>query len=573
MLNKKILLKLSKYFKVLFFIYIFLIFYLSSITDINTGLPEYPNMDKVLHFIEFGILAGIGVFAFRKHRKFKLKLLVFAIFFAFSDEFHQYFVRGRDADILDFLVDISPFMILYFLNFRININSVRIKGLYRNKIFELLRSIIPDINFKKNGRAELTVWIKDKYIYFFINNKYTRKVKLKNNEVLNIKRNVFREFQNLLDDIISEWGIIYQTRPIKKIKYMDFKNIDGLEYRLKKKYLMSRKKINLLADVYRVKKRAVKKAGKNAESLYVGIPFCPSKCAYCSFTSYPMNKFSKYYDQYVEMLIDEIKLLKNDFKNNKIKIIYFGGGTPFILKNDDLIKIFDEIFSFVNADKLIEFSFEGGRPEILTDKKLEILKRYGVNRISVNPQTLNDKTLTRVKRKHTIKDFYDAYKKVKNYKFDIINSDLILGLPGEKFKHHKKTINELIKLELINNITVHVLSPKTASKLYKEGYDFDKDIKKSYSYFRRKLKKNNFYPYYLYKQRHIIGNLENIGFSKNTKWSFYNIFMIAETNNIYGVGAGATTKIIKDNEIINRRNPKDIAAYMKKIEGCHENYC
>ena len=566
MFKKNILLKLDRFFKILFVLYLGIIFYLSAQSSVaQVGLFNFPYSDKVIHFVEYSLLALIGYFAFRKIRNYKLKLLIFGLIFAFSDEIHQLFVPNRVFDYYDLIMDILPFLIIQFIKYPLNVSEIKIKGKYKNKIYELLRSIIFDINIKKSGRSNFTIWIQDKYIYYFYKNKLFYKKRYKLDDPKQVKKEIYLDLKNFLEREISKWGIIYITRPIKKLHYIEG-SYKKKKKKLKKKYLVSSEKANLMMDLYKIENRVVSNLNKSTKALYVNIPFCPSKCAYCSFTSYSLQTFSKYYKDYIKLLKKELykKLANND--SNNIRIIYFGGGTPMTLENQDLIDIFNLIFKFVDKSNLIEFTFEGGRPELFSREKLNILENYGINRIAINPQSLNSKTLNKVEREHSIDDFYKAYHKTIKYNFQIINSDLILGLPGENYKHHIKTVNKLLKLERINNITVHILSPKKGSKLYQSGYNFNKSVLKSHKKIDRLLKNNNFRPYYLYKQRHILDNLENIGYEKNGELSYYNIIMISETHEIIGAGAGASSKLLKEGNMITERNPKGLVNYIKTME-------
>ncbi|TYB30702.1 MAG: coproporphyrinogen dehydrogenase HemZ [Candidatus Mcinerneyibacterium aminivorans] len=566
MFKKNILLKLDKYFRTFFFIYLGIIFYLSSLTSVgNTGIFNFAHSDKIIHFVEYSILAVIGYIGFRKYRNYKIKLLIFGVLFAFSDELHQLFVPTRVFDLVDFSIDIFPFVILQFIQNPLDINTIKIKGLYRNKIYELFRSIINDIDFRIKKGGEFTVWIRDNFIYYFYKGNYFYKTKCKKCDPKELKKEIYLDLKNFLSRDISKWGLIYMTRPIKKLHYMQG-SLNEKRTKLKKDYLVSREKAELLIKLYNIEKKILNTIDKNTKALYINIPFCPTKCAYCSFTSYSLKTFSKYYEEFISCLKKEIKKKLSNNDSSSIKIIYFGGGTPMSLKKEDLKDILELIDNYINKNQLIEYSFEGGRPELFNDDKLALLKRYGVNRIAINPQSLNSSTLNKIERDHSIQDFYNAYNKTIKYDFDIINSDIILGLPGENYMHHISTIKKLLELKRINNITVHILSPKKGSKLYQKGYDYNKSVSKSHKKIKKILQKQDFEPYYLYKQRHILDNLENIGYAKNFRYSYYNIIMISETNEIIGAGTGASSKILKGEKVITQRNPKGLVEYIKTIK-------
>lgn len=563
MLKKKILWKYSKKVLIFLFIYIGIIFYLSSLQDIAKGVLYFKYQDKVFHLIEYTILSILVLISFRKYRYFKLKIFIFVVLFALSDEVHQIFVDTRVFDKYDLLMDIIPVSIMMFFRYPIKVKNVTVEGRYDTKIYEMIRSIT-SINCFLTEENNFKIIITKNEIRFGYENVIFKKIQIKDN-LLEIKRQIFNELKNILQKDISDWGVVYQTRPLKKLEYLDGSKVEKRN-KLRKDYLIKDKKVDLMMNLFDIKNKVKNKFEQDDIGIYINIPFCPSKCSYCSFTSYSLDIFGKYYKRFFNNLIKELKYRLKNYNKKNIKLVYIGGGTPLTLKKKDLKKLLDTIYKFVDKDKLLEFTFEGGRPELFTKEKIELLAEYNISRVAVNPQTLNNKILERVNRKHNVKDFYKAFNKIQKYDFDIINSDLILGLPQTNFNINKKTINNILKLENINNITLHVLAPKRGSKMYKEGYNYDKNVKKSFNYMVKRMKDKGFKPYYLYKQRHIIDNMENIGFAKNNKISLYNIAMISELIDIYGFGVGASSKYVVNKDVNTERNPKDLVKYMRKVE-------
>ena len=557
MKKQKILWRLNNLFTFFFILYPFLIFYISGIH--GDTLPSFfPMQDKVFHFFEYGIWGLLGFFALRNNRYFRMKIVIIIVLYAFLDEIHQIFIPGRSCDIYDVIVDVLPLFFLFLVKNPVPAVSVSIKGFYKTKIYDMLRSIIPDKKFSMDGRGELVVWIKEDKIFYFLDRRLIFTRKLRENSDLYVKKTVYEDFCFLLDRNISKWGFLFQVRPIKVLDYVEPNEMD---YVLKKVYKVSKEKRVLAINIKKLENEVLKKIGDGI-GVYVGIPFCPTKCTYCSFPSYQKEKFKHYYSDYLDALQYEIEQkLKSTGKN--VNMLYLGGGTPFVLNEKELEMLFEKIFSYVDKNNLLEFTVEGGRAELFTDKKLEVLKKYGVNRIAINPQTLVNRTLKLINRNHSEFDFLKAYEMTKKYNFDIINSDIIIGLPGESIKENRYTIDKLLSLEDINNITVHILSPKKGATLDKEYFKTAKVHEVAYNYIKKVVTRKQFVPYYLYKQRHILNNLENIGYAKEGKFSYYNIAMISEKVPIIGMGVGASSKYDIEGKLKTTKNPKDLAAYLK----------
>ncbi len=363
----------------------------------------------------------------------------------------------------------------------------------------------------------------------------------------------------------SDYGFLTGVRP-NKILISAMKNNISKEKTsliLKNTYELSDEKIKLLNEIFDRQEKYLFQ--KNKYNLYIHIPFCPSKCKYCSFVS-----FSKYdqnmLDEYVHNLISEIeKTIELAIGNNlELNSIYFGGGTPSVLSIKNIDDIFSTIKKYYNLEDIAEISFEAGRPDTIDEEKLNCLKRNNVNRISINPQTMSNNTLLNMSRAHTVQDIENSYNLARKIGFNSINMDLIIGLPGEEPEDVLNSIKKVVELKP-DNITIHALSYKKGSFLLNNTKDLSKDtetIKKMYDITKTICFENKYFPYYMYRQKNIKGNLENIGYALDSKESIYNIVIIEEDQTILGCGAGAVSKILLDDERHERvQNYRDLLEY------------
>ncbi len=401
-----------------------------------------------------------------------------------------------------------------------------------------------------------------------------------------VGRALFAAGKELLGHI-PPWGILTGIRPAKVAGQLlkSGKGIIKTKRIMRDEYFLNPQKAALAVSVASNEMKLLKKMPKDTCSLYISIPFCPSRCAYCSFVSYTTPRLLSLIDDYLDSLIieldEKLKIIKKC--NLRLMTIYIGGGTPTTLSHHQLERIFKKIKQHVNTDELTEFTLEAGRPDTITAEKLKVAKKYGVTRISVNPQTLNDEILREIGRKHTVEDFYKAYEIAKKSGIRDINVDLIAGLPNNSFKDFSETVDKIIELEP-TNITVHTFCVKKASDALKNNssiYSINvTDATKGVSYAQLKAKFAGYKPYYMYRQKNTVSNLENVGFSLEGHEGMYNIYMMEETQTIFGVGAGAVTKLVNyrpDEEggtLINRIfNPKYPYEYLrlKTDEKCIEN--
>lgn len=368
------------------------------------------------------------------------------------------------------------------------------------------------------------------------------------------------------------WGGLMGVRPTKVLRRLLALGYSKEETReiLKKFYLVKDNKIKLLEDVV---EKELSLLDREHINLYIGIPYCPTKCKYCSFASYEIGGgVGRYYKDFVSTLLKEIELTGEFLKaeNFKISSIYIGGGTPSTLTEKDLERVLEAINRYIDMEDVKEFTFEAGREDTLTEKKLDIAKKYGVDRISLNPQTFNIETLKRVNRKFDRENFNKFYNYAKDLGF-IINMDLIIGLPGETTKDVLNTLEELKKYD-VENLTFHTLAFKRASNLFKESQErIELDGEKITQSIDELVESKNLKPYYMYRQKNIVEWGENTGFSKEGYESVFNIEMIEENQSTMGLGGGAITKIVipetEYRDYIERYvNPKDPALYIREME-------
>ncbi len=370
-----------------------------------------------------------------------------------------------------------------------------------------------------------------------------------------------------------KWGGMIGVRPTKVMRKLLNAQFTYEEIReiFKELYLVQDEKIELLE---RVVKKELEYLNRKHINVYVGIPYCPTKCRYCSFASYEFRgKQGEAYAEFVETLLEEIDLTGKLFEelNMPLESIYIGGGTPTTLNEKDLERVLKDLREKLDLSKIREFTVEAGRIDTLNSEKLAIMKKYGVDRISINPQTFNEKILKELNR-YFDKDLFDKiYKEAKELGF-IINMDLIVGLPNEGTKDILYTLDKVSEYD-IDNLTIHVLALKKASTLFREGH-IHEDV--DYELISNKIKeicnKNELYPYYMYRQKNSLDWGENVGYSKLGKESIFNIEMIEENQSTFGLGGGAISKLIvrveedgRDN-IDRIVNPKEPISYIKEMK-------
>jgi len=386
-----------------------------------------------------------------------------------------------------------------------------------------------------------------------------------------LKRNIYINLLKLGNKELP-WGTLTGIRPTKIVMEMleNDMSLEDIKKHLKEVYLVSDKRIKLCTDTAKNEFNILKKIDyKNGYSLYIGIPFCPTRCLYCSFTSYSIAQWKKDTDTYVEALCKELLAVSKMYKGKKLQTIYMGGGTPTSLEGYQLSKILNVVKKNFDLSNLLELTVEAGRPDSITREKLEALKEVGVDRISINPQTMQQKTLDLIGRHHTIEDIFESYKLAREVGFENINMDFIIGLNGEILED---VIDSFTKVKSFapESITIHSLALKRAARLNTENKReiMDNDLILSMINTATDTCADlGLEPYYLYRQKNMAGNLENIGFSKPGKECLYNILIMEEKQTIIACGAGTSSKIVfGDGRIERIENVKDPKLYIERLD-------
>ena len=386
-----------------------------------------------------------------------------------------------------------------------------------------------------------------------------------------LKRNIYINLLKLGNKELP-WGTLTGIRPTKIVMEMleNDMSLEDIKKHLKEVYLVSDKRIKLCTDTAKNEFNILKKFDyKNGYSLYIGIPFCPTRCLYCSFTSYSIAQWKKDTDTYVEALCKELLAVSKMYEGKKLQTIYMGGGTPTSLEGYQLSKILNVVKTNFDLSNLLELTVEAGRPDSITREKLEALKEVGVDRISINPQTMQQKTLDLIGRHHTIEDIYESYKLARDVGFENINMDFIIGLNGETLEDVIDSFKK-VRTFIPESVTIHSLALKRAARLNTENKReiMDNDLILSMINTATDTCADlGLEPYYLYRQKNMVGNLENIGFSKPGKECLYNILIMEEKQTIIACGAGTSSKIVfGDGRIERIENVKDPKLYIERLD-------
>jgi len=347
------------------------------------------------------------------------------------------------------------------------------------------------------------------------------------------------------------WGTLIGVRPIKLFHALAAKGLEEDEANriMKRDYLISDEMASLAQQIRRTEYAINQMSEPMGFSLYISIPFCPQRCSYCSFVSQAVDKMKHLIGPYVEKLCEEIAEFGEIAKciGLKLHTVYFGGGTPTTLSAEQLTRLFETIEQSFDLSNLMEYTVEAGRPDTIDREKLVAIKKAGVTRLSINPQTMNDEVLRVVGRRHSSEDIVKAFKLAREIGFDNINMDLIAGLPGDDPVSFEASLKRVLELDP-DNITVHSLTLKRSSTLVEEGAA-EENYRRSFETAvmvdtaRRLITEKGYMPYYLYRQKNTVGSLDNTGYAKPGKEGLYNIFIMDETHTIFAAGAGAVTKL------------------------------
>ena len=369
------------------------------------------------------------------------------------------------------------------------------------------------------------------------------------------------------------WGTLTGIRPVKIPMAMleqGRSNVEIADY-MRGTYLCSNEKTALAVSIANREREVLKGLDyQEGYSLYVGIPFCPSICLYCSFSSSPLNRWQKQVDAYLEALFSELRFLGKAYKGRKLNTIYVGGGTPTTLTAEQLHRLMGVLEEAFDYGHLRELTVEAGRPDSVTPKKFRVLKEHGVTRVSVNPQTMNQATLDLIGRRHTVEQTKEAFYMARESGFDNINMDLILGLPGETEEDVRRTVEKVVSLSP-DSLTVHSLAIKRASRLsqwiQEHGIETLRNTDETMEIAAAGAKALGMHPYYLYRQKNMSGNFENVGYAREGKYGLYNILIMEEMQTIVALGAGSITKrVYPDGRIERCENVKEVAQYIERID-------
>lgn len=353
--------------------------------------------------------------------------------------------------------------------------------------------------------------------------------------------------------LTQPWGILTGVRPVKLLRRLaEGSSEEQAVKKFEKDFFVSNGKIALSRETEHNERKILELSKPESFSLYVGIPFCPSRCSYCSFVMASIERAEKLIEPYTKLLCEEIKQTA-EIANKlglRLETVYFGGGTPTTLSAEQLDTVLGTVNNSFDMSTCREFTVEAGRPDTIDIAKLFALKENKVDRISINPQTVNDEVLKTIGRKHTAQQFFDAFELARKCGFDNINTDLIAGLPTDTPESFKNSLDSIVRLNA-ECITVHTLCMKRASRLTTEGVTLDlqqaRDAREMLAYTQNILGQNEYIPYYMYRQSRMVGNLENVGWSKKGFESLYNVYVMDETHTILACGSGGVTKLKRNN--------------------------
>lgn len=387
-----------------------------------------------------------------------------------------------------------------------------------------------------------------------------------------LKRQIYRKLENLTGKS-PKWGILTGIRPVKLAGEMQrqFGSSEAAADVLQQEYLVNREKAELILELYQYQQEHLALPPQNSAGIYIGIPFCPTRCLYCSFTS--NQKGPEEIERYLQALEQEIRFTGQKMAESNMvpESIYIGGGTPTTLTAQQLKQLLCQVRQAFDCSLVKEFTVEAGRPDTITPEKLQVFKDFGVGRISINPQTMHQRTLELIGRSHTKEETLKAFQMAREAGIPIINADLIAGLPEESTEDFLKSLEQVMKFSP-ENITLHTLAVKRSSRL--------KELDKDYHYKRPELteemlgragellRRTGYRPYYLYRQKHTAGSTENIGYCRNDTLSLYNVRIMEEAQTIVALGAGGITKVYypEENRLERVPNVSNYEIYIERLE-------
>ena len=409
-----------------------------------------------------------------------------------------------------------------------------------------------------------------------LNGKTTRAVRRipANKETVRLRRQALQQSLYLAAlphlDRVPAWGALAGVRPTKLSTrhLLEGGNEKSALRLMEKTYYVTKERAKLALSCSESSVKAVALAKENHISLYVGIPFCPTRCAYCSFVSRTVGKRTDLLEPYLKALLQEVEVTGRLLKetNKKIRTVYIGGGTPTTLSADQLKRLLDAIITHFDLGECIEFTVEAGRPDTLNEEKLSVIRAYA-GRISINPQSMNDAVLRACGRPHTAKAVEDLCHKAQALCFDAINMDLIAGLPLDTVESFCSSLDRVLALNP-ENITVHTLALKKGADLFEKQQSLpsEEEVTQMVDYANRVLPQHGYRPYYLYRQKYMSGSFENIGWSKKDKDCLYNIYMMEELHSILSLGGGGMNKVnLPGGKVERFHNPKFPEGYLEQL--------
>lgn len=465
---------------------------------------------------------------------------------------------------------------------------------FKYEVSELIKLFTSEFRFIDSRDCMMVV---DNNIFFYNNNVFSKTVYCENYQVIlehvehrnleglserdrkkvikeTIKRSMFKILEKKFN-ITPPWGILTGIRPVKIVHSLLDENYSDSEIRKKltTDYFISNEKIDLALDIAKRERKFIYPIDENKVSLYISIPFCPTRCYYCSFPANSLKQFGGLKPIYVAKLLEEVqgvaKLLEE--QNKTIETLYIGGGTPTTLTPQEMDTLIKGLFERFDLSEVKEFTVEAGRPDTINREMLEVLKKNNVDRISINPQSMNDETLQKIGRNHSVQDIIDCFHLAREIGFDNINMDIILGLVDENLDMVRNTLEKIKELSP-ESLTVHTLAVKRTSKLKENLEDYElaqyEEMVKMINLAKEYAKDMGLNPYYMYRQKHMLGNLENIGYAKEGYECIYNIQIMEEKQSNYALGAGSITKFVyPDEDRIERvENVKNVEQYIDRVD-------
>lgn len=413
----------------------------------------------------------------------------------------------------------------------------------------------PYEKIRENGEEDIVVVTERAGDILFVNARvYDKEIRRKHK--INQNEDMAEAMSVLLYNALSEimgyeppWGILFGVRPAKLMhRFCEQYGEQGARDYFINNFLVKKQKADLAIEVMKHENEIISLSSENSFSLYVSIPFCPSRCSYCSFVSHSIERTQKLMEPYTELLCRELEYTGEIAKalGLRLETVYFGGGTPTTLTPFQLEKLFRVIEKSFDLSTLREYTVEAGRPDTVTEDKLNSLKGAGVSRISINPQSFNDKVLKEIGRRHTSRETVKAFEMARRIGFDNINMDFIAGLPKDNIASFKAGIDRAVDMNT-ESVTVHTLALKSAAYLVTRDLTFDLTDRiitaDMVDYSEKSLPSKGYYPYYMYRQSKSLGNLENVGWCKPGCDCLYNVYMMDETHSVFAVGAGAVTRL------------------------------